>query len=40
VFARYGDTFGTITSGAKYELNDISELLKVIETENTLSAQG
>jgi HAD superfamily hydrolase (TIGR02253 family) len=40
VFARYGDTFGTITSGAKYELNDVSELLKVIDTENTLSAQG
>ncbi len=34
VFARYGDTFGTIHSGATYELNDISELLQVIDTEN------
>lgn len=36
VFARYGDTFGTVESGAKYELNDISELLDVIDSENAL----
>jgi len=35
VFARYGDTFGTIESHAKYELNDVSELLDVIDRENT-----
>jgi len=34
VFARYGDTFGTLHSGAKYEVNDISELLTVIDAEN------
>ncbi len=35
VFARYGDTFGTVQSNAKYDLNDISELLGVIDKENT-----
>jgi putative hydrolase of the HAD superfamily len=39
VFARYGDTFGTIESNAKYDLNDISELLQVIDTENTLTTK-
>ncbi len=34
VFARYGDAFGTVESHAKYELNDISELLGVIDREN------
>jgi len=34
VFARYGDTFGTVESGAKYELADVSELLQVIDAEN------
>jgi putative hydrolase of the HAD superfamily len=34
VFARYGDTFGTVNSHAKYELNDVSELLHVVDTEN------
>jgi putative hydrolase of the HAD superfamily len=34
VFARYGDTFGTKESHAKYELNDVSELLAVIDREN------
>jgi putative hydrolase of the HAD superfamily len=37
VFARYGDTFGTVDSGARHELNDISELLGVIDAENTAS---
>ncbi len=36
VFARYGDTFGTIESHAKYELNDVSELLDVIDRENAV----
>jgi putative hydrolase of the HAD superfamily len=34
VFARYGDTFGTIESNAKYDINDVSELLHIIEREN------
>jgi putative hydrolase of the HAD superfamily len=34
VFARYGDTFGTVESHARYELNDVSELLGVIDREN------
>ncbi|MBS1904896.1 MAG: HAD-IA family hydrolase [Bacteroidetes bacterium] len=29
-FARYGDTFGTTTHDADFELNDISELLKIV----------
>jgi len=36
VFARYGDTFGTVESHARYELNDVSELLDVIDRENAL----
>lgn len=34
VFARYGDTFGTINSGADYEINDILELIPIIDKEN------
>jgi len=34
VFARYGDTFGTVESHAKYELTDVSQLLDVIDMEN------
>jgi len=36
VFARYGDTFGTVESGATYELGDVSELLSIIDKENAL----
>ena len=36
VFARYGDTFGTVESNAHYEINDVSELLAVIDKENAL----
>ncbi len=39
VFARYGDTFGTVESHARYELNDVSELLSVIDRENALQAE-
>ncbi|MBX2991505.1 MAG: HAD-IA family hydrolase [Bacteroidetes bacterium] len=35
VFARYGDTFGTVESNARYDINDVSELLDVIEQENS-----
>ena len=34
-FARYGDTFGTVESHADYDLNDVSELLQVIDIENS-----
>ncbi len=34
VFARYGDTFGTVESHADYDINDIAELLQIIDTEN------
>lgn len=35
-FARYGDTFNTITHGADFELKDISELIQIIKQENKL----
>lgn len=35
VFARYGDTFGTVETNADYEIADVSELLQVIDTENS-----
>jgi putative hydrolase of the HAD superfamily len=31
VFARYGDTFGTVESGADFEIDDIQELLPILE---------
>jgi putative hydrolase of the HAD superfamily len=34
VFARYGDTFNTVTSGGDYEANDIQELVGIIKREN------
>lgn len=40
VFARYGDTFGTINSNAKYEINDIADLPGVIDSENTLAERA
>jgi putative hydrolase of the HAD superfamily len=40
VFARYGDTFGTLESHAHYEINDVSELLQVIEKENAQGRQA
>ena len=33
-FARYGDTFGTINSGADWDLNDIYELVGIINDYN------
>jgi HAD superfamily hydrolase (TIGR02253 family) len=36
VFARYGDSFGTVNSGADYDVNDIVEILGILEKE----AQG
>lgn len=40
VFARYGDTFGTVESGADYDINDISELLEIVERENARRPEG
>jgi putative hydrolase of the HAD superfamily len=34
VFARYGNTFGTVESGAHHEINDIYELVDVIDQLN------
>ncbi|MBI5216381.1 MAG: HAD-IA family hydrolase [Ignavibacteriae bacterium] len=34
VFARYGDTFGTIETHADYEIQDVRELLDIVDTEN------
>ncbi len=34
VFARYGDTFGTVDSGADYDIDDISRLLDIVDREN------
>ena len=34
VFALYGDTFGTKTSGADYEINDIYLLVDIVDTLN------
>jgi putative hydrolase of the HAD superfamily len=31
VFARYGDTFGTVESGADFEVNDLMELLDIVD---------
>ncbi len=33
VFARYGDTFGTVETHADYEIQDIKELLPILEQE-------
>ncbi|TLY28741.1 MAG: TIGR02253 family HAD-type hydrolase [Ignavibacteria bacterium] len=34
VFARYGDTFGTVETHADYEIGDVKELLSILEKEN------
>jgi putative hydrolase of the HAD superfamily len=34
VFARYGDTFGTVHSHADYEIEDITQLVDIIRKEN------
>jgi len=35
VFARYGNTFGTVDSGARYDINDIFELVDIVDQINT-----
>ncbi len=34
VFARYGDTFGTVVSDADYDVDDVAEVVKIVRTEN------
>jgi putative hydrolase of the HAD superfamily len=34
VFAKYGNLFGTLQSGADHEINDIIELLEIVDREN------
>jgi putative hydrolase of the HAD superfamily len=36
VFARYGDTFGTVETHADYDINDISELISVVKRINKI----
>jgi len=36
-FARYGDTFGTVHSGADWDLNDVYELVAIVDS---LNAKG
>ena len=35
VFARYGDTFGTVETHADYEIDDIKDLIKIVEKERS-----
>ncbi|MDH3380386.1 MAG: HAD hydrolase-like protein, partial [Gammaproteobacteria bacterium] len=35
VFARYGDRAGVTESGAKYEIDDIIELVKIVDNHNS-----
>jgi putative hydrolase of the HAD superfamily len=39
VFARYGDTFGTVESGADFEIDDIQDLLGIVERLNAEEAR-
>jgi putative hydrolase of the HAD superfamily len=34
VFARYGDTFGTVSSGADYDIDDVFELVAIVDRLN------
>jgi putative hydrolase of the HAD superfamily len=36
VFARYGDTFGTVDSGADFEIDDVLELVAVVDGLNAV----
>ncbi len=37
IFARYGDTFGTVVSNADYEVNDITEVIDIVKQLNSRS---
>lgn len=34
IFARYGDTFGTIVSNADYDIDDIAQVIDIVRREN------
>lgn len=34
VFARYGDTFGTLISNANYEVDDVAQVIEIVRKEN------
>ncbi len=34
VFARYGDTFGTVVSNADYDIDDIAQVIEIVRKEN------
>lgn len=38
VFARYGDTFGTVSSGADYDIDDVYELVGIVDQLNARAA--
>jgi putative hydrolase of the HAD superfamily len=38
VFARYGDTFGTTTSGADFEIDDVFDLVAIVDRLNAGTA--
>lgn len=40
VFARYGDTFGTVDSGADFEIDDIQELIGIVSDLNRAKLEG
>jgi putative hydrolase of the HAD superfamily len=40
VFARYGDTFGTVDSGADFEIDDIFELVGIVDRLNQDGSPG
>ena len=37
IFARYGDTFGTVISHADYEVDDISQVIDIVKQLNVRS---
>jgi HAD superfamily hydrolase (TIGR02253 family) len=39
VFARYGDTFGTVHSGADHDIDDIQELLPLVDRLNAAASE-
>jgi putative hydrolase of the HAD superfamily len=40
VFARYGDTFGTVQSGADYEVTDVIQLIDIIDKINEKASKS
>ena len=36
IFARYGDTFGTVDSGADWDVNDIYDLVNIVKELNNV----